>query len=293
MLQHSQLLQLVVISFLAAASISDLRKREVPNWVNYGLITTGFGLSLLHSAITFNWSFALFSVIGAVAALVLAAIMFYTGQWGGGDSKLLIGMGAALGLKSSITWPFSSLDSPFISFLFNLVLVSLAYAVVWGAILAFKHKKKFGAAFRKQLESYAVIRKVVFVACGLGLVVALVSGDVLVRFAALGMAAISFLTLYLSIMSKAVERACLLKSLSPLKLTEGDWIAKDVVVGGKRICGPKDLGIDKVQIRKLIAFYRRKKIRVVLVKEGLPFAPTFLIAYVATVFFGNMFVMFL
>ena len=293
MLQYSQLLQLVVVSFLAAASINDLRKREVPNWVNYGLILTGLGLSLLHSAITFNWSFALFSVIGAVAALVLAAIMFYTGQWGGGDSKLLIGMGAALGLKTSMAWPFSSLEDTFVSFLFNLVVVSLAYAVVWGAILGIKHKKKFGVAFRKQLKSYANIRKVVFVLCALGLVVAIVPGDVLARFAALGLAAISFLTLYLSVASKAIERACLLKNLSPLKLTEGDWIAKDVVVDGKRICGPKDLGIDKSQIRKLVALYQRKKIRVVLVKEGLPFAPTFLIAYVITIFFGNLFIMFL
>ena len=289
MLGHAQLLQLIVVSFLTAASISDIRKREVPNWVNYGLTITGFGLGLLHSVVTMNWTFLLFSVLGAAAALALAAIMFYTGQWGGGDSKLLIGMGAAVGFSVTTTSPFASLDNPFISFLFNLVVVSLVYAIVFGIILAFKHKKQFSAALNKQLESYAAIRKVVLVACALGLLVAVVSNDVLVRFAALALAAISFLTTYLSIMSKAVERACLLKNLSPLKLTEGDWIAKDIVVDGKRICGPKDLGIDKSQIRKLIALYRRKKIRVVLVKEGLPFAPTFLIAYIITVFFGNLF----
>ena len=293
MLQYPQLVQLVIFSFLVAASINDLRKREVPNWVNYGLIITGLGLGLLHSAVTFDGSFIIFSALGAVAAFALAAIMFYTGQWGGGDSKLLIGMGAALGIKAGISWPFSSLDNPFISFLFNLVFVSLFYAVAWGAVLAIRNRKKFGVEFRKQLESHATLRKIVFAACALGLVAAVTSGDLLVKFASLGVAAISFFTLYLSIMSKAVERACLLKNMSPLKLTEGDWIAKDVVVGGKRICGPKDLGVDKRQIRHLIDLYRKKKIKSVPIKEGLPFAPTFLIAYVATIFLGNIFLTFL
>ena len=291
MLQYAQLLELVIFSFLAAAVISDVRKREVPNWVNYGLIITGLGLNLLHSAVTLNWTFLIFSILGAVAALALAAIMFYTGQWGGGDSKLLIGLGAAMGFSISTRQPFVSLGDQLISFLFNLVFVSLFYAVVLGTILAFKNKKKFGAAFRKQLDSSGNLRKVVFAACAAGLVLVIVSHDVVIKFSILGLVAALFSGLYLSIMAKSVERACMLKSISPLKLTEGDWIAKDVVVGGKRICGPKDLGVDKSQIKQLIALYKKKKIMSVQIKEGLPFAPSFMIAYVITIFLGNVFIL--
>ena len=98
MLPYSQLQHIIILSFLAAAAVSDLKKREVPNWVNYGLVVVGIGLSLLQSIVFADWHFLAFSIVGAAAALALAALMFYTGQWGGGDSKLLIGMGAALGL---------------------------------------------------------------------------------------------------------------------------------------------------------------------------------------------------
>ena len=62
------------------------------------------------------------------------------------------------------------------------------------------------------------------------------------------------------------------------KLTEGDWIAEDVKVNGKIICSPKDLGISKEQIKKL----KHHNIKKVLVKEGIPFVPSFLIAFVVT-----------
>ena len=43
------------------------------------------------------------------------------------------------------------------------------------------------------------------------------------------------------------------KYVNPKKLTEGDWIAKNIIIKGKQICGPKDLGISKKQIQKLIS----------------------------------------
>ena len=293
MLQYSQLLQLIALAFLSAAALNDLKKREVPNWVNYGLVIAGLGFGSLQSIVAADWHFFIFSIAGAVAALALSALMFYTGQWGGGDSKLLIGLGAVLGLPVSIELPFISAEGQFVSFLFNLVALSVVYAVAIGTILAVKNRKKFAAAARKQLESYALLRKLLLIVFAAGVVLVLAVNDAAVRFAIAALLATSFFGLYLSIMAKAVERACMLKKVSPLRLTEGDWIAKDVFVGGKRICGPKDLGVEKRQIRQLIALYKQKKIRTVLIKEGIPFSPSFLLAYVVTIFFGNIFLAFL
>jgi len=78
----------------------------------------------------------------------------------------------------------------------------------------------------------------------------------------------------------------MLKKVDVGKLTEGDWIVKDVKVDGKRICGPKDLGISKKQIRQLLRFRARGKIRKVLIKEGMPFVPSFLMGFIVTLFFG-------
>ncbi len=283
---------MIVISFLSAAAINDVKKREVPNWVNYGLVITGLGLGSLHSIVAFDWHFLAFSIAGAVAALALSALMFYTGQWGGGDSKLLIGMGAVLGLPFTAKLPFVGVESQLVSFLFNLIAISVIYAIVIGAVLAVKNKKKFAAAARKQLESYSLLRKLLLILSAVGLVLVIAVNDVAFRFASVALLATLFFGLYLSVMAKAVEKACMLRLISPLKLIEGDWIAKDVIVGGKRICGPKDLGIEKRQIRRLAELYRKGKIRVVLIKEGIPFSPSFLIAYIATIFFGNLFLAF-
>ena len=80
----------------------------------------------------------------------------------------------------------------------------------------------------------------------------------------------------------------MLKYVKPQQLTEGDWIAKDIKIDGKYITGPKDLGIEKKKINKLIALYNKRKVKKILIKEGIPFVPSFFVAYVITLIYGNL-----
>ena len=50
---------LVVVSLvgLIVATITDLKTREVPDWLNYGLICVGLGLNLLFSLVYWNYWF--------------------------------------------------------------------------------------------------------------------------------------------------------------------------------------------------------------------------------------------
>ena len=79
----------------------------------------------------------------------------------------------------------------------------------------------------------------------------------------------------------------MIRWVDPEKLTEGDWVVQDVVIGGKRICGPKDLGLEMRQIKRLIRLKKQKKIKKVLIKYGIPFVPSFLIAFIVTFLYGN------
>ena len=99
---------------------------------------------------------------------------------------------------------------------------------------------------------------------------------------------VAIITFYLWIFVKAIEKVAMLKYITPDKLTEGDWIAEEVKYKGKLICSPKDLGIEKKQIRQVVNLYKKKRIKKILIKEGIPFVPSFLIAFVITVFFGNL-----
>ena len=95
---------------IAVASYTDIRTREVPDWVNYSLLAFGLGGNLLLSIAMKDFSFILYSIAGAAAMFGIACAMYYTGQWGGGDSKLLIGMGAMLGIPFSLELPYISLN---------------------------------------------------------------------------------------------------------------------------------------------------------------------------------------
>jgi len=78
----------------------------------------------------------------------------------------------------------------------------------------------------------------------------------------------------------------MLKLVEPKELTQGDWVAKDYFHGRKKIAGPKDLGIEKKQIDLLVELRKNKKINKILIKHGIPFVPSFLIAFIVSLIFG-------
>ncbi len=73
----------------------------------------------------------------------------------------------------------------------------------------------------------------------------------------------------------------MIRVLPTSKLTPGDWIVDKKIREKFNI---SSLGIEQEQILKL----KKSKIRFIKVKEGIPFVPTFLIAYIITMFYGNM-----
>ena len=274
------------IAFLALliASYTDMRTREVPDWLNLGLIGTGFGINLLFSAIFFKIDFILASVMGFAILFAIAWVMFYAGQWGGGDSKILMGLGALIGID------FLSKNYFLGEFLINALLVGALYGILWSIFLIFRNRNKFIKAFKKSIKTKRVLlaKKIVFVFFIMLILISVLSHDVFIRFMVLYLAVILVLTFYLWVMIKIVEDCCMLKYVKPQQLTEGDWIAKDININGKYLTGPKDLGIEKRKIRKLIELYKMGKVKKILIKEGIPFVPSFFVAYVITLLYGNL-----
>ena len=82
----------------------------------------------------------------------IAYAMFYSGQWGGGDSKMLMGIGAALGLPVSLVFPYVEFHSLIIAFWFNLLLAGVVYAFGWTIYVAIKQRRKFGKELKIQLK---------------------------------------------------------------------------------------------------------------------------------------------
>ncbi|MBU1205121.1 MAG: A24 family peptidase [Nanoarchaeota archaeon] len=273
---------------LVIASITDIKTREVPDWLNYGLIIFGLGSRLIYSIALLDISFFLYGLAGFFVFFVIANLMFYSAQWGGGDSKLLMGLGAVIGLN------FNFKEMPFLLiFWINIILIGAIYGLFWSFVLAFKNKNRFLRDFRARIKKSAKIRKFLLIISLAVLLSAFFIDSIATRVLLVILVFSSLLIYYISIFVKSVERTCMLKYVEPEKLTEGDWIAKNVIIKKKRICGPKDLGIEKKQIKQLINLKRKGLIKKILIKEGIPFVPIFLVAFIVTLLFGNWLLLFI
>ncbi len=269
----------VCFLFLLLASIFDLRTREIPDWLNYGVIIFALIYRLGWSFFSNDWSFLFNGIIGFGAAFLLACLLFYTAQWGGGDAKSLMGIGAILGLEFS-------LNSQLVAFLVNLIFIGALYSIIAVLFIALNNWSKVSVFFKKGLI------KNVFLNVSLSLLIVILlfftkfPQDIKTFFSAL-IPALWFLYFFI-LLTRSVEITCMKKFVAPSKLTEGDWVVEEIKHKGKIIASPKGLGLTTEQISKL-----KKLNKKVWIKYGIPFLPSFLISFLVTVTVGNLLVYFL
>ncbi len=84
----------IIIAFILA-SIEDIKKKEVYDYLNFSLIFIILIISLFHSFITESFEPLRYVIFGLLIGFGLGSLMYYLGMWGGGDAKFLIGFGAA------------------------------------------------------------------------------------------------------------------------------------------------------------------------------------------------------
>ena len=276
------LLITIALIICVIGSITDLRIREVPDWLNLTGILIGIFVHAIGSVMTLNGWFFLESIFGLGIAFLIGSLMYYGGQWGGGDTKLLTAVGALLGFSINI-------NNLFVSVLIFSVVIGAFYGLIWSFVLAIKHWKQFSHSFNNLMKAplMLLLQKILLASLFMGVIVTSFLEEYMLKIITASFLIGIPIFIWLFFCIKAVELSCMIKSVSPFIVTEGDWIAKEVVVDGKRICGPKDLGITKEQLGLLQKFARQKKIRNVIIKIGIPFVPTFLFALIAALLFNN------
>ena len=217
----------------------------------------------------------------------IACLLFYSGQWGGGDAKLLMGLGALFGLPvASNVFALWTTDIPFLFlFLFFSLIAGGFYGIGWLVYQLFSRRGKLFPLIRKKLDAYKKFRIMLYVVLLFLLVLFFYVSTFVSKLMLVFLAFFVLILFYLPVIVKVVEEVCMVKEVSVGKLVEGDWIAKDVVVKGKNICNVKDLGISFAQIKQL----KKLKVRKVFVKEGLPFVPPMFIGFVVAVVVQMMF----
>ncbi len=266
---------LIIVSLITLifASISDIKIKEVPDWLSYGLISTGLTIRLLHSLIFQNYSYFLYGLLGFASMFIIGEILYKTKMWGGGDAKLLMGLGSSLA-----TTPFYLQTSkiPFLLILFTSILISgVVYGILWSIFLISKDLQKFKEEFKKMnQEKTSKIIKILSIIAVFVLFIGIILLPIpnFIRVFITIFIILFLIYPYLFIAVKAIENIHFYNYMPINKIVEGDWIANDVKKGNKIIFSKKIM-----ITKKDINYLKNLNVKKVLIKDGIPFVPPFLI----------------
>ncbi|PXY71340.1 hypothetical protein CXX78_01575 [Candidatus Parvarchaeota archaeon] len=264
-MQEYYFLFTVAFVWIIFAVFQDLKTREISNWLNFSLIAFVLAYRAFYSIYSKDISFFLYGLGGIFLFVLLGFLFYYSRIFAGGDAKLLMGLGGVL--------PFESLSDYLViggGFIFLFFLVGVTYTLAYSLFLVLKNKKSFVKEFDKE---FAASKNWFYLIIG-----SLIISGIVAKNLALQNLFYLFLFLFilflLLIYTRALEKSCMIKKISPNNLTEGDWLEEDVKVNGKII--KKNVhGLSFKEIEML-----KKAKKKVWIKEGVPFSPTFLLAMI-------------
>lgn len=87
-----------VVGLLAVAAVIDWRSRRIPNWLTFSLVISGLAQAFTHQPTVSPW----YAMLGLLAGFGLTFVMYAIGALGGGDVKLLAGVGAWFGPHAAL-----------------------------------------------------------------------------------------------------------------------------------------------------------------------------------------------
>lgn len=253
------------------ASIRDIRTTEVPNWISFSLVFFAFGFRFFYGIFSDSYGLFVQGLIGFGIFLIVGNVFYYIKLFAGGDAKLMMALGAVLPLFDS----FAANLKVYGVFLFLFFFAGAVYGLILTLIISLRNFKIFKKSFVSKLKKS---KKIMFFAVGFGLLLLILSffENLLFSFAILLMI-FPFFFFY----AKAVDDVCMVRNIKTSDLREGDWINKDIKLGRKTIRASW-AGLSKKDILVI-----RKKYKHIKIKQGIPFVPVFLIAYVVLIYFWH------
>jgi Flp pilus assembly protein protease CpaA len=260
----------------------DLKTTEFPDWLPYCMIISALGVRGVFAYLLEDWWILLNSVIAGVLFLGFGLLLYYMKQWGDGDAWLLGALGflfPAYSILEIAAPPFQAIGYlPFpVIMLFNFFLISFCYLVAYSIALGIRHRKSL-RKFRRELRKDS--RNIILMAAG---------------FAALSLAMVYYLNASLGIPLSSMYNLLSLPALFAAVLifirygrfVEQNLFRKRIPARKLRVgdvlIGEKWKGLTEGEVRRL-----KRKGGSVWIKEGVRFAPAFIITLYVTLFLGSM-----
>ena len=134
---------IITVLFCILATIFDVKKGIVPNWLTYGLLFFGLISNLILAWFSSNIKFILASIISAGITYTITYLMWQLNIWGGGDVKLFTGIASVIPFGFNIDFlnifPQLSIYPFSFSVVINSVLVSFPFLLVFVSYLIFRN----------------------------------------------------------------------------------------------------------------------------------------------------------
>jgi Flp pilus assembly protein protease CpaA len=258
---------------IIVASLQDLKRREVDNWLNLFLLLASFSFIFFQAIFQRDASIIFQAGFALVLLLILMNAFYYGRVFAGGDAKLLFAM-TVFFVGTTFVITLTNIGV----FLLFLMIAGSVYGLSYSLVLYFKDFEKVNKSMKEGFSNLWVRYSILF-----GIILFALS-YVNWWFFFFSIFALAFPLLY--VFAKGLENVSMMRTISGKELREGDWLVDDVKVNGKTIKADWD-GVSLEDIKLLKG---KKKIKI---KEGLPFVPAFLIAFVLYISFKDWFVRFL
>lgn len=267
------------------AAAWDLRTTEIPDEIPYAMTAVALLFYGVQSFLAGSyWSITNSIMVGS-ALFGFGFVMYYFGQWGGGDAKLLAAIGFLLPTASAV--PVASgtalgLIFPFpVSYLFNVFFVGAVYMLVYAAYLALRNRKII-SEFKRDVKASA---SMLLVFAGALLLLSLGMNLLLYSHFQIQpqISPIFFNSLSITIgtlgifliwrFARVVENVGLKKRIPVSKLRVGDVLLSSKLWEG----------ITEKELKRI----KRSGKRYVRIKEGVRFGLAFPLALLFTIYFGD------
>ena len=257
-------LYLLALVWIVFATVQDWKTREIADWLNFSLIIFALGFRFFYSLfVDTGFTFFYQGLIGLVIFFVIGNALYYSRFFAGGDAKLMIALGAVLPFSYGF---FNNLQI-YMWFLVIFFLAAAVYSIGSSIWLSLVNFKRFKMMFKKLWKGNKKFSNGVMI---LGLLV-LILGFTEVLIFYLGI--LIFFSPLIYIYVKSVDESCMIRKVVVGKLCIGDWLYNDIKVGTKVVKANWD-GLIQKEINLI-----KKKHKSVLIRQGIPFTPVFLISF--------------
>ncbi len=272
----------VTLTFLILGSIIDLKTGEIPDRLTIGLALIMMLISAIYSIITSDVYYFITPLFAGGLYFLLGYVIYSQGEWGGGDVKLISGVGCSIGFLKSVDYLTEGVIPYYLDYLINIALVSSPYLIVYTLLLGLLKPAVFTDFFN------SIKNKIVLMILAASIIPLITAywmklGNVIIIYAL-----IPFLII-LSVYLRAVERNALEKTVKVSELQVEDVVANDLVVDGVKVASRRNIsGLTEEDIKKIKSLSKKGKIPdEIRIKWGVRFAPIFLMAFLLSILVGN------